>query len=262
MKRRSTRFQPSFSIANETLESREVLSTMPLQPHLSLMAARAGRPTTPVTMIKVRAGTLGEPVTFQMTVRGTGGAAPQGTVNLISQRQVVQSLPLKPQGRSPVSQASWTFTPQPGGAAIFFGSHAITAQYVNASGQAVSSATTNFEIRQPRYRTLAGGTQYATIARGSGPAIRTGQTPGVFYTGYLSTGQIFDATLLHGTTPLTFKLGAGDVIPGFDAGITGMKVGESRIIRIPPSQGYGDKANAVIPANSTLIFVVTLKSIA
>lgn len=76
-----------------------------------------------------------------------------------------------------------------------------------------------------------------------------------------SNGQIFDASLVHGTAPFSFKLGANQVVPGFDAGTNGMRVGESRIVLIPPSQGYGSTANGAIPANSTLVFIVTLTAI-
>jgi peptidylprolyl isomerase len=82
------------------------------------------------------------------------------------------------------------------------------------------------------------------------------------YTGYLAkTGQIFDDSVNDGGTPFSVTLGAGQVVPGFDAGIVGMRVGETRVIEIPPSQGYGAIPNGGIPANSTLIFVVTLESI-
>ena len=102
----------------------------------------------------------------------------------------------------------------------------------------------------------------ATIAPGSGPVIQPGQTANVLYTGYLAkNGQIFDDSINDGGTPFGFTLGAGQVIPGFDAGTAGMQVGETRIIQIPPAEGYGDTANGPIPANSTLIFVVTLESI-
>ena len=125
-----------------------------------------------------------------------------------------------------------------------------------------SSAKKIFQVSEPAYTTLSGGVKVATIAQGSGPAIQSGQTAGVLYTGYLAkTGDIFDDSINHGGTPLGFTLGSGQVIPGFDAGTVGMQVGETRIIVIPPSEGYGATANGPIPANSTLIFVLTLESI-
>ena len=119
-----------------------------------------------------------------------------------------------------------------------------------------------FTVTKPAYTTLAGGVKIATIAPGSGPAIQSGQTANVLYTGYLAkNGQIFDDSINDGGAPLSFTLGSGQVIPGFDAGTVGMQVGETRIIQIPPAEGYGAMANGPIPANSTLIFVVTLESI-
>ena len=110
--------------------------------------------------------------------------------------------------------------------------------------------------------TLANGVKFATITPGSGPEIQSGQTANVYYTGYLAkTGKIFDASSQHGGMVLSFKLGAGQLIPGFEAGTAGMKVGETRLIEIPPSQGYGAQANGAIPANSTILFEVTLQSI-
>jgi peptidylprolyl isomerase len=109
---------------------------------------------------------------------------------------------------------------------------------------------------------MAGGVKIATIAQGSGSGIQSGQTASVLYTGYLaSNGHIFDDSINDGGTPLSFTLGAGQVVPGFDAGTAGMQAGETRVIMIPPAEGYGATANGPIPGNSTLIFVVTLKSI-
>ena len=117
-------------------------------------------------------------------------------------------------------------------------------------------------MSQPAYTTLAGGVKVATVAPGSGSEIQPGQTANVLYTGYLAkNGQIFDDSSDHGGAPLSFTVGAGEVVPGFDEGTAGMKVGETRIISIPPAEGYGSTANGPIPANSTLIFVVTLESI-
>ena len=117
-------------------------------------------------------------------------------------------------------------------------------------------------MSKPAYTALAGGVQIATIAQGSGPAIQSGQTASVFYTGYLAkNGHIFDDSINDGGTPFSFTVGAGQVVTGFDEGTLGMQVGETRIVLIPPAEGYGNVANGPIPAHSTLIFVVTLESI-
>jgi FKBP-type peptidyl-prolyl cis-trans isomerase len=117
-------------------------------------------------------------------------------------------------------------------------------------------------VRKPAYTALAGGVKIATSVPGSGPEIQSGQTASVLYTGYLArNGHLFDDSINDGGTPFSFTLGAGEVIPGFDEGTVGMQVGETRIVMIPPAEGYGPTANGPIPGNSTLIFVLTLESI-
>jgi FK506-binding nuclear protein len=75
------------------------------------------------------------------------------------------------------------------------------------------------------------------------------------YTGKLRNGKVFDSSI--GKKPFVFKLGAGEVIRGWDIGISGMKVGEKRLLTIPPEKGYGRQGSPpVIPGNATLIFEV------
>jgi FKBP-type peptidyl-prolyl cis-trans isomerase len=69
-------------------------------------------------------------------------------------------------------------------------------------------------------------------------------------------GSVFDTTT--GKSAFTFKLGAGTVIPGFDQGVTGMKVGGKRTILIPSALGYGAAGTTSIPGGSGLVFDVTL----
>ena len=81
----------------------------------------------------------------------------------------------------------------------------------------------------------------------------------VHYTGKLEDGSTFDSSLQPGRgQPISFPLGAGRVIKGWDEGIAGMRVGERRQLIIPPTLAYGDTARPGIPANSTLIFDVQL----
>ncbi|MDH3295961.1 MAG: FKBP-type peptidyl-prolyl cis-trans isomerase, partial [Acidimicrobiia bacterium] len=76
-----------------------------------------------------------------------------------------------------------------------------------------------------------------------------------------STGQEFDASWNRGA-PLAFTLGVGQVIAGWDQGVSGMRVGGRRTITIPPDLGYGAAgAGGVIAANETLIFTVDLRSV-
>lgn len=266
MNRRRSRFEPALSAVNAPLESRVVLSGIAVHPGAEV-AAQTVRMAATSTTLKATAGTLGQPITFAVTVRAPASAgSPQGTVQLIDHGQVLQSLTLSPttstSPRLASSEATYTLRPQPGGGAYFFGKHPVSASFVPSGAFATSSGRNTVTVSEPAYTTLAGGVKIATIAQGAGPEIQPGQTAGVLYTGYLAkSGQIFDASSLHGGTPLRFTLGSGQVIPGFDAGAAGMKVGETRIVQIPPSQGYGATANGPIPANSTLLFVLTLQAI-
>jgi FKBP-type peptidyl-prolyl cis-trans isomerase len=110
--------------------------------------------------------------------------------------------------------------------------------------------------------TTKNGMKIETTQQGTGPAITTGQIAVVQYEGKLTDGSIFDSTAKHGGAPFEFQLGAGRVIQGWEQGILGMKVGESRILTIPPELGYGAAGYPpIIPQNATLIFTVTLEGI-
>lgn len=96
---------------------------------------------------------------------------------------------------------------------------------------------------------------------GSGDEAKAGQTVSVHYTGRLTDGTKFDSSLDR-NQPFQFKLGAGQVIKGWDQGVAGMKVGGKRTLTIPAHLGYGSRgAGAVIPPNATLVFDVELLSV-
>ncbi|CAO1416302.1 unnamed protein product [Diamesa serratosioi] len=81
----------------------------------------------------------------------------------------------------------------------------------------------------------------------------------VKYVGTLTDGTEFDSST--GKKPLTFTLGSGQVIKGWDSGLLGMCVGEIRKLQIPPDLGYGSQSVGKIPKNSELIFEVELVKI-
>ena len=97
------------------------------------------------------------------------------------------------------------------------------------------------------------------IEVGDGEEAKAGHNVEVHYAGNAwSTRQQFDASWDRGET-FTFRLGAGQVIGGWDQGVAGMKVGGRRRIVIPPELGYGSRgAGGVIKPNETLVFVVDL----
>jgi len=100
--------------------------------------------------------------------------------------------------------------------------------------------------------------QITDLVEGEGRQAAAGDMVLVHYVGVsFSTGEEFDSS--YGRGPLGFPLGAGRVIPGWDTGIQGMKVGGRRQLVIPPHLAYGDQgAGGVIAPGETLIFVCDL----
>lgn len=109
--------------------------------------------------------------------------------------------------------------------------------------------------------TMSGGVtelKIENLKTGGGAEATPGKNVSVHYTGWLTNGKKFDSSVDRGT-PFTFRLGAGQVIRGWDQGVSGMKVGGKRKLTIPPDMGYGARgAGNVIPPNSTLVFEVEL----
>ncbi len=107
----------------------------------------------------------------------------------------------------------------------------------------------------------ATGLQYEVLTQGNGATAKAGDNVSVHYTGWLMDGKKFDSSVDRGQ-PFSFNLGAGQVIKGWDDGVSGMKVGEKRVLIIPPEMGYGSRgAGGVIPPNATLKFEVELLKI-
>jgi len=99
---------------------------------------------------------------------------------------------------------------------------------------------------------------FTDVVKGTGPTAVSGERVSVHYVGVsYSTGEQFDSSWDRGET-FSFPLGDGRVIPGWDYGVSGMKVGGRRLLVIPPNMGYGSRAVGSIKPNETLIFVVDL----
>jgi FKBP-type peptidyl-prolyl cis-trans isomerase FkpA len=93
---------------------------------------------------------------------------------------------------------------------------------------------------------------------GTGESASSGRRVSVHYVGTLTDGRKFDSSRDRGS-PFEFRLGAGEVIQGWDVGVAGMRVGGVRKLTIPPEMGYGARGfPPVIPANATLVFEVEL----
>ncbi len=127
---------------------------------------------------------------------------------------------------------------------------------LGAAAPAAMTATAA-QIAQPN------GLKITDVKQGTGAVAKAGQMVTVNYTGWLyvngAKGQKFDSSLDHGQ-PFSFSLGAGNVIPGWDKGVAGMKVGGERTLIIPPELGYGASGTpgGPIPPNATLMFDVEL----
>jgi peptidylprolyl isomerase len=105
--------------------------------------------------------------------------------------------------------------------------------------------------------TTDSGLQYLVTEEGSGAKPAVGTTIQAHYTGKLVNGNIFDSSIQRGD-PISFAVGTGRVIKGWDEALSDMKKGEKRVLIIPPDLGYGGRGVGPIPPNSTLIFEVEL----
>jgi peptidylprolyl isomerase len=114
------------------------------------------------------------------------------------------------------------------------------------------------KMEQKQVVTTVSGLQYEEITEGTGATPQTGQTVVVHYTGTLTNGKKFDSSVDR-KQPFRFRLGIGQVIKGWDEGLSTMKVGGKRKLIIPAALAYGaQEVGGVIPANSTLHFDVEL----
>jgi FKBP-type peptidyl-prolyl cis-trans isomerase len=105
------------------------------------------------------------------------------------------------------------------------------------------------------------GLRYKIIQKGDGPSAKAEQTVSVHYEGSLLNGQVFDSSYKR-NQPIDFQLGVGQVISGWDEGISLLQVGDKARFVIPSNLGYGNAgAGGVIPPNATLIFDVELMGI-
>jgi len=124
----------------------------------------------------------------------------------------------------------------------------------------LETATGKSEIAAAKTVTTASGLKYIDVKVGSGELAVTGSRVTVHYTGTLENGKTFDSSL--GSEPFSFVVGYGEVIPGWDEGVKGMKVGGKRKLIIPPRLGYGaGGAGEAVPPNATLLFDVELLDI-
>lgn len=123
-----------------------------------------------------------------------------------------------------------------------------------------STLATSIDASAATLTKTSSGLQYRDQVVGTGASYVAGQTVGVRYAGCLTNGSRFDSNEAPKSL-LTFRLGSGLVIKGWDEGLVGMKIGGRRQLVIPASLGYGAQANGPIPANSVLVFTVDAVSV-
>ena len=117
------------------------------------------------------------------------------------------------------------------------------------------------EIAAGDYVETDSGLKYHDLKVGSGAEAVKGKKVTVHYTGWLTTGKKFDSSI-DKQREFSLTLGAGQVIPGWDEGVAGMRIGGHRQLVIPPAMAYGERGSPpVIPPNATLIFEIELLNI-
>jgi hypothetical protein len=255
----------SRACAVETLESRTLFSAHPVA---EAVKAKVPTTTTTVTLSK-HASFLGQGVTLTVTVKSNQPhTTPTGTVELLGGGDPIDglqgplTLTLNAKGKASYSYST-------GNVALFVGRNILSAEYLG-NGSALPASTAkaaDVVVTGLDFTKFSDGLDVATIQNGHGKAIVAGETAQVIYTGFLaSNGVIFDYSSGHGPgqpTNFTFEVEANpeQAIAGFDQGVVGMKVGETRVLLLPADLGYGDIAQEGIPADSDLLFYVTLQAI-
>lgn len=141
---------------------------------------------------------------------------------------------------------------------------ALLGNRANTSAAVVASTAGNQEAALADALSEAGATESGVqrlviddVVIGTGKPVAAGDTVTVHYVGSLTDGTQFDSSYARGED-FSFTVGAGRVIPGWEQGIVGMRVGGQRVLIVPPELGYGKARTATIPANSTLVFAIEL----
>jgi peptidylprolyl isomerase len=121
-----------------------------------------------------------------------------------------------------------------------------------------------WDVKSTDTITTASGLQYIVVQKSSNTEAlkaENGKTVDVHYTGFLTNGKVFDSSIERGE-PISFELGQGRVIKGWEEGIALMHVGDKLRLIIPSNLGYGPNgAGGVIPPNATLLFDVELVNV-
>lgn len=222
------------------------------------------RPLTTTTSLhaSIHNAVMGQPIDIVIDVRAPHSLGkPVGTVEVFDNGNPITSengplvLTLSNKG-----QVNYSFNS--GNIALYLGRNRLTAEYISANSQPSSvSSRTVINVRTPHIRVTSDGLGLATIHPGHGAAVASGDTADLVYTAFLaSTGQVVDYWSSHSTTSTdNVPLGIGFNIQGWEEGIPGMKVGETRVLAVPAQLAYGSNSQPGIPANSNLVYLITLE---
>jgi FKBP-type peptidyl-prolyl cis-trans isomerase len=106
-------------------------------------------------------------------------------------------------------------------------------------------------------KTTKNGVKYETLKEGTGDELKPGRVATFHYVGTLENGTVFDSSRQR-TSPYKVAIGTGQLIKGWEEGLPGMRVGETRKLWVPAKMAYGEQERGKIPPNSNLIFEVEL----
>lgn len=115
----------------------------------------------------------------------------------------------------------------------------------------------NIAARAVETTEISGGTHVATLKKGTGDTADTGDVVGMLYNGLYDHGEVFDSTAKRDDAPFGFKIGASEVIQGWDKALNGTEVGDKLVLFIPYGQAYGENPSNGMPPKANLIFETT-----
>lgn len=231
----------------ESLEDRQLMS------HTHSVFATKLTFTASPTNQTLNGGSWSFPVAAKITANGL----PLRTAQVLFVEDNAQVVGFGETGRSGYVSGN-VATLGPGTHTIFayFGG---STRYLTSQSKATYSATST--LPSTTSTTTADGLKITELGGGSGSAAVSGQYVKVRYLGYKkSNGITFDSSESIGHNQFSFQLGSGNSIAGFDEGVTGMKVGQVRLLEIPPSLGYASQPSNPL-ATETLYFLVQVVAI-